>query len=119
MIHLFFGELSLKTPDFKRLPGFAKIYLGSGAEKIAMFSIILGFFGRNFGLFNRWRRILKRTFISDFGMAEYIFYTLFYFAVGAIFIYFGIKAIAKIEFMGLVLIFLILVILFIKEFSSY
>ena len=25
LIHLFFGELALKTPDFKRLPGFAKI----------------------------------------------------------------------------------------------
>ena len=28
LIHLFYGELVLKTPDYKRLPGFAKLYLG-------------------------------------------------------------------------------------------
>ena len=27
LVHSFFGELALKTPNFKRLPGFAKLLL--------------------------------------------------------------------------------------------
>ena len=45
LIHLFFGQLAVKTPDYKRLPGFARIYLGKWGEKVALFSIILGLFG--------------------------------------------------------------------------
>jgi len=45
LVHLFFGELALKTPDYKRLPGFAKIYLGNWGERIAYISAILGIFG--------------------------------------------------------------------------
>ena len=45
LIHLFFGELSLKTPDYKRLPGFARFHLGVWAEIIALITIIFGMFG--------------------------------------------------------------------------
>lgn len=45
LIHSFFGELALKTPDFKRLPGFAKFHLGNWGERIALISTILGIFG--------------------------------------------------------------------------
>ena len=45
LVHSFFGEIALKTPDFKRLPGFAKFYLGNWAEKIAVVSAIFGFYG--------------------------------------------------------------------------
>ena len=96
LIHLFFGELALNTPDFKRLPGFAKIYLEMGRKNSFDFDFF-GFFWGNFGLFNCWRRILEELFSPIFGGNTTI-YTLFYFAAGAILIYFGIKAIAKIDF---------------------
>ncbi|MDD5606426.1 MAG: aromatic amino acid transport family protein [Candidatus Pacebacteria bacterium] len=35
LVHYLFAELALHTPDFKRLPGFAQIYLGSWGKRIA------------------------------------------------------------------------------------
>ena len=114
LVHLFFGELALKTPDFKRLPGFAKIYLGKWGERIAMTSIALGFFGVILAYLIVGGKFLNELLSPTFG-GNTTTYTLFYFAAGAILIYFGIKAIAKIDFMALILIFLILGTLFIRS----
>lgn len=106
-IHLIFGKLALKTPDFKRLPGFAKIYLGRKGEIVAYISTILGLFGALLAYL-----ILGGEFLSELlspylggGLTAYIF---LYFSIGAILIFFGIKAIAKVEFWGLVLFLVIL-----------
>jgi tyrosine-specific transport protein len=113
MIHSFFGELALKTPDYKRLPGFARIYLGKWGEKTAIFSAILGSFGV----------ILAYLIVSgEFLMAllggvlggSVLIYTLVYFALGAAMIYFGTKAVAQVEFWGVVLFFAILVAIFFR-----
>src|SRR3989344_7065575 len=45
MINLMFAEVSLKTPDFKRFPGFARYHLGRWGEYVAMLFTILGSFG--------------------------------------------------------------------------
>ena len=58
-IHLIFGKLAVKTPDFKRFPGFVKFYLGEQVEKLALTSSIIGGLG---GLFRRRRdRTGKRS----------------------------------------------------------
>jgi len=109
LIHLFFGELALKTPDFKRLPGFAKIYLGNWGEKIAYLSSILGIFGAILAYL-----ILGGEFLTELVSpgANPLPFTLFYFALGAGLIFFGIKAIEKIQFWGLLLFISILFALF-------
>ena len=111
LIHSFFGELALKTPDFKRLPGFAKIYLGNWGEKIALISTILGIFGAILAYLIVGGEFLTELFLPIFG-GNSLIYTLFYFFVGAALIFFGIKAIAKVEFWGLILFFLILFAIF-------
>lgn len=113
LVHLFFAELSLKTPDFKRLPGFAKIYLGSWGEKIAITSAVLGMFGSLLAYLIVGGEFLANLFIPFMG-GSYFLYTIIYFLFGAILIFFGIKAIAKIEFWGMTLFFVILAILFLK-----
>ena len=40
-INLIFCQISLKTPDFKRFPGFVGHYLGKKAEALAMFLTII------------------------------------------------------------------------------
>ena len=35
-IHVMFGQISLKTPDHKRFPGFVEFYLGQWPKKIAL-----------------------------------------------------------------------------------
>jgi len=116
LIHLFFGELSLKTPDYKRLPGFAKIYLGSWGEKVAIFSAILGLSGIILAYLIIGGDFLKELLSPIFGGGTF-FYTLLYFSIGALLIYFGLKAVAKVEFWGLVLFFVIIFFIFLKSFS--
>lgn len=116
-IHLFFGELSLKTPDYKRLPGFARIYLGRWAEKIAFISIILGLFGALLAYLIVGGEFLENLLSPLFG-GNNLLYVLLYFFLGAVVIYFGIRIIAKVEFWGLILFFIILILIFIKGFSQ-
>ena len=111
VIHLLFGEVALKTPDFLRLPGFAKFHLGKWGEKIAFFIIAIGGFGAILAYIIIGGKFLFGLLSPIFGGNELI-YTLLYFALGAILIYFGIKAICKVELWGLVLFLIILAIIF-------
>ena len=111
LIHLIFGELALKTPDFKRLPGFAKIYLGNWGQIVAYTSTILGIFGALLAYLIVGGEFLTELFLPIFGGSSLV-YTLFYFVIAAALIFFGIKAIAKVEFWGLVLFFIILFAIF-------
>ncbi|MCX6759371.1 MAG: hypothetical protein NT012_02305 [Candidatus Nealsonbacteria bacterium] len=111
LIHLFFGELALKTPDFKRLPGFAKIYLGNWGQVAAYTSTILGIFGALLAYLIVGGEFLTELFLPIFGGSSLV-YTLFYFVIAAALIFFGIKAIAKVEFWGLVLFFITLFAIF-------
>lgn len=113
LVHLFFGELSLKTPDFKRLPGFAKIYLGNWGEKIALISTILGIFGAILAYLIVGGEFLTELLSPIFGGGN-LFWTIIYFLAGAALIFFGIKAIAKVEFWGLILFFLVLILIFLR-----
>lgn len=111
MVHSFFGELALKTPDFQRLPGFAKTYLGSIGEKISYISTTLGLFGALLAYLIVGGEFLSQLLSPYFG-GENFSYTFLYFLFGAILIFFGIKAIAKVEFWGLIIFFLILAAIF-------
>lgn len=42
LIHLFFGEIILRTKENCRLPGYAKKYLGNNGKMITSFSVLLG-----------------------------------------------------------------------------
>jgi len=113
LIHLFFGELALKTPDFKRLPGFAKFHLGNWGQIAAYTSTILGTFGALLAYLIVGGEFLTELFLPIFGGSSLV-YTLFYFVIAAALIFFGIKAIAKVEFWGLVLFFIILFAIFFR-----
>ena len=115
LVHQFFGELALVTPDLKRLPGFAKFHLGNFAEKVAFVSTILGDFGAILAYLIVGGEFLTELLSPIFGGGN-LFWTLFYFSLGAILIFFGIKAIARVEFWGLVLFFIILLAIFFKSF---
>ena len=118
LIHLFFGELSLKTPDFKRLPGFAKFHLGNWGEKVAYISTILGIFGAILAYLIIGGEFLTELLSPIFGGGSNILYTLLYFSLGASLIFFGIRAISKIEFWGLILFFFVLILMFFRGFPQ-
>lgn len=113
IIHQLFGELSLRTPDFKRLPGFAGFHLGNLAEKIAFISTILGISGALLAYLIVGGEFLTELLSPIFG-GDNLSWTLLYFSLGAVLIFFGIKAIAKVEFWGLILFFLVLILIFFR-----
>ena len=113
LVHQFFGELALATPDLKRLPGFAKYHLGKWAEKIAFLSSILGVFGAILAYLIVGGEFLTELLSPIFGGGNLV-WTLFYFSLGAILIFFGMKAISEVEFWGLVLFLGILIAIFFR-----
>lgn len=103
-VHQFFGRVCLETPDFKRLPGFAKIYLGKKGETVAYISTILGLFGALLAYLIVGGEFLESLLSPVFGGNNFV-YTILYFSAGTLLIYFGIKVVAKVEFWALALFF--------------
>jgi len=115
LIHSFFGELALQTPDFKRLPGFAKIHLGSWAERIIFVTTIFGLFGSLLAYLILGGQFLEGL-LSPFLGGAYISYVLLYLVLGSILIFLGINIVAKIELFGLLGFFIVLILMFVKGF---
>ncbi len=114
-VHYLFAEVALHTPDYKRMPGFAHIYLGNIGRKVALTSAILGLTGALLSYV-----ILGGQFLyelaSPYFSGNIHFYSLLYFAIGALVIYLGIKTTSSVSFWGLILFFLILILVFFKGF---
>lgn len=113
VIHRFFGEVVLRTEGQHRLPGYAGIYLGERGKTVAIISTIFGLFGALLAYLIVGGEFLTVLLSPQLG-GNNLFYTLLYFLAGAALIFFGIKAIAKIEFFGLVLFFMILAAIFFR-----
>jgi len=109
-IHWMFGELALKTPDYKRLVGFAGIHLGKWAQIVAVGATIFGFFGSLLAYIIIGGQFLYE-FCSPFAGGSEIFYAIAYFAAGALFVYLGIDFISRFEFWCMAIFFAILAIL--------
>lgn len=106
-VHILFGEVSLKTPDYLRFSGFAKTHLGKLEEKITSFSIIFSLLGSLLAYLIVGSKFLSGIFFPIFNKNEF-FYVFLYFLLGGIFLYFGLRAISKVEFWGLFLFIFIL-----------
>ena len=113
VIHMMFGDLALKTPDFLRLPGYAGVYLGKWGKSIALITIILGFFGTLLVYIIVGGEFLTFLLSPILGGTK-ILYTAIYFLTGACLIFIGIGAISKIELGGLIIRILVLLFILIK-----
>lgn len=115
-INLIFCDISLKTPDFKRFPGFVGHYLGKWAELLAMILTILGTFGVLLVYLLIGGKFLTSVFQPLFSGSE-LMYVLVYFLAVSIIIYFDIKVVARVEFWIIILLFLSLLLAFIEGYS--
>ena len=116
VINLIFCEISLKTPDFKRFPGFVGHYLGKWAELLAMIFTVLGTFGVLLVYLLVGSQFLSSVFHPIFPVST-LAYVFIYFLVVSIIIYFDIKIISKVEFWVIILLFISLFLVFIEGFS--
>ena len=116
-IHHFFADLALKTKDNIRLPSFADIHLGPWAKKITTCTGLIGLSGSILAYIILGGEFLSGLFSQSFGGGPFQ-YSLIYWAIGAAFIYFGIKAIEKLEFIGIGGFLLVLLLIVIRGWGS-
>src|SRR3989338_7201718 len=95
-IHTIVGQISLKTPDFKRWPGFVGYYLGKFPKKIMMALIVFGICSVMLVYLIIGSQFLSVVLAPMLG-GSVIWYALLYFFVASIFIYFGVKGFSHID----------------------
>ncbi|MEK7541099.1 MAG: aromatic amino acid transport family protein [Patescibacteria group bacterium] len=117
LIHLMYGEVALKTPDFKRFPGFVNFHLGKWFGRFSLVSTVLGSFGVLLVYLIIGSQFLSSIFLPIFGGSK-LLYVFIYFALASLIIYFGIKIVSKVELGVLVFLLSVLVLIFIKGFSQ-
>ncbi len=116
IISLIFCQISLKTPDFKRFPGFAGHYLGRWGWVMAMASVVFGIFITLLVYLIVGGQFLTTIFQPIFS-GNILIYTLIYFIVASTVLYFDIRVISKATFLGITLLFVSLFFVFIEGFS--
>ena len=116
LIHLMYGQIALKTPDFKRLPGFVGFHLGKWFGRLSLVSTTAGSFGVLLVYLIVGSDFLSSVFLPIWGGSK-LLYIFIYFAFTSLIIYFGIKIVSKVELGVICFLLLVLVLIFIKGFS--
>ncbi len=117
VIGLIFCQISLKTPDFKRFPGFAGHYLGKWGWALAMASVVLGVFITLLVYLIIGGQFLTAVFQPIFS-GNILTYTLIYFIAASVILYFDIKVISRATFLGITLLLVSLFFVFIEGFPQ-
>jgi len=117
LIHLIYSEVALKTPDFKRFPGFVGFHLGKWFSRFSLISTTLGSFGVLLVYLIIGSQFLSSVFSPILGGSK-ILYVFIYFFLMSLIIYLGIKIVSKVELGVLIFLLLILFLILIKGFSQ-
>ena len=116
-INLIFCQISLKTPDYKRFPGFVGYYLGNWAK---VFTMILSIFA-TIGVLLVYLLIggeFLSSLLQPFFAGSFLAYVFVYFLIVSVIVYFDIKIIAKAEFWIVLLLCFSLLLIYIGGFSQ-
>jgi len=114
-INIIFAKISLQTPDFKRFPGFVGYYLGKWGGLTAFITSILGYLGVLLVYLIIGGEFLNSALHSVLGGSSVI-YTLLYFVLATVVVFFGIKIISRVELLSVSLLLLSIVLIAIKGF---
>ena len=93
IMNLYLGEISLRTKGFHQLTGYAQRYLGKTGKKLMMFAMIFGIYGALIAYMIGEGQALH----TIFNIWNPLIFSLIFFAVMAILIYIGLKAIKRSE----------------------
>lgn len=116
LIHLFFGEIVLRTKEKHRLPGFAQKYLGNRGKSLATFSDFFGIIGALLAYIiigGDFLRMILLLFFPVLSELPFLYFNLFFWAILSFFIFLGIKLIARIQFLMNMALFLVIFLIFI------
>ncbi|MCK5357039.1 MAG: hypothetical protein KAJ48_01485 [Elusimicrobiales bacterium] len=111
LLHLIYANLIISTKKYHRLPGYAEMYLGRPYKYLAFFAKIVGNLGALLAYLIITGIFLHELLGPILGGSEFVYSTLLFLA-GAGIVYFGIGAIAKVEFYmtGLLLLVILLIV---------
>jgi tyrosine-specific transport protein len=107
VIHVFYAEVSVKTKELHRLPGYANIYFGSSAKRAAFILQVLSLLGALLAYL-----IVGGQFLAALFNGSVYLYTFIFFLLGAWLIWRGPKSIGAIELILLGIFICIIIILF-------
>jgi len=110
LIHLFFGEIVLRTKEKSRLPGFTQKYLGKWGKIFITISVVVGITGALLAYLILGGEFLRILFSSFLNLSEVQFTLIFWLAL-SYFIFRGIKLIAPAEFFTNLLFFFVIIII--------
>jgi len=109
LIHLIYGEIVLRTSGKHRYVGYAQLYLGSWGKRIITFTSIFIFYGALLAYIIVGGKFLQ-TLFGGFELA----WSLFFFAVCASAIFFGLRVISQIEILMTIFLIAIVILISIK-----
>ena len=112
-IHFLYGRVTLGDNKLRRFPGYVGEYLGAGWKKITFFTTNFGLMGALLAYLIVGGEFLKLYFSPYFGGSSVV-YTLIFFSLGGVLVFFGIKSISKVELFFLFLFVFLLIVFFIK-----
>ncbi len=115
LLHLFVGEIALRTSEKHRLIGYADLYLGNWAKIFVTISTIVGTTGALLAYIIIGGGFLKILF-SSFLPAQEEFFSLIFWAVLSLSILKGIQMIAKMEFFMSIVLFAVVFFIFLVAF---
>ena len=115
LVHLFFGEIVLRTKEKHRLIGYAEKYLGKRAKILVTISIIFGTIGGLLAYTILGGNFLKIIF--PFSLSAFKL-SLILWAILSFFVFSGIKSIAPIEFLFNIGFFAVFVLIVLFSFSK-
>ncbi len=115
LIHLIFSQISLKTPDFKRFPGFVRFHLGKWPGTLYLISTVSGSFGVLLVYLIVGSDFLRNIMLPFWPVSQ-LTCVLIIWCSTSIIIYFGIKIISKVELAVMILLLAVLFLIFIKGF---
>ena len=90
-VHLFYGEIILRTEEPHRLVGYANKYLGNWAKRLATGTVLLEYYGSLLVYIILGGQFLNIVLGRWLGGSE-ILWALIFFAVGASVVFFGISS---------------------------
>ena len=108
LLHVLFGELVIRTPDHKRLPGIADYYWGKRGKRLTMVThmgCLLGSVLAYIIVGGGFLRELLSAAGFDIGLTAAV---IAYLAVGGIVLFFGLALFENMQFAGLIGFFLVL-----------
>ena len=117
IFHRVLAEVACGTNIQARIPGYAAHYLGARAKRISFIATFLSLIVANIAYLLVGGRFLFLLLSPNFGGSE-LFYTLIFFASGAVLIYGGIKSISETEVILLAALLVLLGIFFVIALPS-